>query len=137
MKVVFEHGGKEGMLHYDEHGHQVMVSHPNKKVSDIVKVYLNKERDFVVSGEKAGNTVGNRMIISGRATDNPNLMGMALSEMRAHTDISVKWDDPRNRDSMSVREHNMEMINQHDKNAKADKPIIKSLDDDTDYEIIN
>lgn len=130
MKVVFEHGGKEGMLHYDEHGHQVMVSHPNKKVQDVVKVYLNKERDFVVAGEKAGNTRGNRMIISGRAIDNPSLMGMALSEMRAHTDIAVNWNDPRNRDSMSVRKQNLE-------SSKVNKPIVKSLDGDTDYEIIN
>lgn len=130
MKVVFEHGGKEGILQYDEHGKQVMISHPDKKVRDVMRVYLNKERDFVVSGENMGNHVGNRLMISGQAIDSPNFMGMALSEMRAHTDISVKWDDPRNKDSMSVRKQNLE-------SANVNKPIVKSLDGDTDYEIIN
>jgi hypothetical protein len=130
MKVVFEHNGKEGMLQYDEHGHQVMVSHPDKKVRDVVRVYLNKERDFVMSGENPGGIVGNRTLVSGRALDDPHLFGMAMSEMRAHTGISVKWDDPRNRESMSVRNSNIGSV-------RADKPIVKSLDGDTDYEIIN
>jgi hypothetical protein len=130
MKIVFEHSGKEGMLQYDEHGKQVMISHPDKRVRDVMRVYLNKERDFVVSGENTGKCVGNRMIISGRALDDSNFMGMALNEMRAHTDIAVKWDDPRNRESMSVRKENLER-------SSVNKPIIKSLDGDTDYEIIN
>lgn len=133
MKVVFEHGGKEGMLHYSEGDQQVVVSHPDKKTRDLVHLYLNKERDFAVAGPVPEGCRGNRMRMVARGVDDSGTMDMALSEMKAHIGAHVKWDDPRNRESVSVRK----MLDKKDENAKADKPIVKSIDGDTDFYIIN
>jgi hypothetical protein len=136
MKVVIHHNDKEGMIQYDPDDRQVMVSHPDEYTRRIVNSYLNHRRDFTVAGELAEGEKGGRMRLTASPIDHSDIMDLALNEMKAHIGVQVNWGDKRNRPSKDHKELHNKLVPPVE-NDKANKPILKSIDGDTDYEIIN
>ena len=116
MKVNIHHEGKSGWVQYDPLGKEVLVSHPNEEVRNTVHHYLSNERRFTMP---ASDKIGHKMMIDATPTDSKGHMDMALSEMYHATGVHVNWGH---------EEHDGGL-----RNEKADKPILKSLSDDTRY----
>jgi hypothetical protein len=126
MKVAIHHGGDTGFVKYNQGNQEIMVTHPNEQVRNTVRHYLTNSRDFTVAGSKNLDEVGNRMILHTSPNKSAETMQMGLSEMFHHTGVHVNWGHEDN-----------DLGDKKDPNAKADKPILKSLFDDEGYEIIN
>jgi hypothetical protein len=131
MKVNIHHEGKEGFVKYNKGNHEVMVTHPDEQVRNSVRDYLNTERTFIVNGEDHENVVGNRVPMRMLPTADKHAMTMALCEMFHNTGVHVNWGHEDN----DIKD--ITAVDEPDPNAGADKPIVKSLFDDEDYEIIN
>lgn len=123
MKVAIHHQGKEGFIKYNKGNHEIMVTHPDEIVRRGVRKYLNTKREFVVPGSKH---VGDRKVIEGVPNESVDNMLMALTEMHHITGVHVNWGH---------KDTYIEGVTP-DPNAKADKPILKSIDGGT-FEIIN
>ncbi len=130
MKVAITHGGDTGFIRYDEGSRELMVTHPNEKVRNTVRHYLSHTRTFTVPASNDLRLVGNRVQKDLVPRDNKGNMNIALTEMQFHTGVGVDWgyggapEDPT-KDPIV------------DPNAEADKPILKSIDGDDTFEIIN
>lgn len=129
MKVAIHHGGKEGFVKYNKGNQEVMVTHPDVKVRNTVSHYLNAHRDFTM-GLGDDNQKGNRDLVYTKPSNSLHDMVMGLCEMHHHTGVTVNWGHEENNLKDMAEE-------QPDPNAQADKPILKSLFDDGDFEIIN
>lgn len=130
MKVSIHHQGVRGWVTYDPLNKEVMVSHPNELVRKAVRHYLNNEQKFDIP---LSHNIGHKGSILKKPTEDKMYMLMALSQMYHQTGVHVDWGHSEN--IGPYRYDNV--LDTPDPNTKADKPIVKSLFDDEDYEIIN
>lgn len=130
MKINIHHEGKEGWVHYDPLGEEVMVTHPNAEVRNTVNHYLTNAKTFTMP---ASEHRGSFMNIQAKPVDSTDFMNMALTEMYHTTGVHVNWGHEDNEEGKG----STHKVLQADTNSKADKPIVKSLLDDEDYTIIN
>lgn len=127
MRVAIHHEGKEGFVKYNRGNHEIMVTHPNELVRNTVRHYLNNERTFTVDGASSNNNRGHRMLLRANPNESDYTMKMALTEMFHNTGVHVNWGHEDN----DLSEPDV------DPNAQADKPILKSVDGDDIFEILN
>jgi len=127
MRVAIHHEGKEGFVRYNKQNKELMVTHPNEAVRNTVRHYLTTERGFTTDiGGSNDPSTGNRMIVYKTPNDNPDDLAQAMSEMHSNTGVHVNWGHEDN-DLSSLQSAGTE----------PDKPILKSLDDDETFDIIN
>lgn len=107
-----------------------MVNHPEEEVRQLVKSYLNKEKEFILPASNHEDVRGHRIKMRAVPTSDDNLLEMALCELHHNTGVHVNWAHPDNKSHHSRKQ----LVSD---NTKANKPIVKGLDDDQDYEIIN
>ena len=137
MKVAIHHDGKEGFVSYNSGNQEIMVTHPDERVRNTVRHYLTHKRHFTIPGSNNLHEVGNRKIVELAPIQNPMSMAMGLCEMSHHTGVHVNWGHEDNRlKELSEGIEDPKVETNPDPNAKADKPIVKSMDGN-DYEIIN
>jgi len=112
-----------GFVFYDENDHSVMVTHPDINIRRIVYSYLTKEKEFTVP---ASNNVGDSRIIVKKPCENVQFMEMGLCEMFHAIGVHVDWGNPDNTGGSTME-------------PEVDKQVtvIKSLDDEKSFEIIN
>ena len=114
MKIAIHQDGKYGFVQYNAPNGQLMVTHPDGRVRQRARDYLNKDRGFTVVGNH-----NSREIVYSKAVASHQFMDMALCEMFYNTGVHVDWNHADN------------------DFEGANKPILKSMDGDVDYEIIN
>jgi hypothetical protein len=103
-----------------------MVTHPNELVRNTVRHYLNNERTFIIAGSSNPDHKGHRIPIRANPNESDSHMKMALCEMFHNTGVHVNWGHEDN-----------DLTEQPDPNAQADKPILKSIDGEDIFEILN
>ena len=101
-----------------------MVTHPDPSIKKKIRSYLTSKKEFTVAPTEA---VGSRALVEAIPTDSIEFMDMALCEMFFNTGVHVNWGHSENDSS----------YRKPDPNAKADKPIVNSVDNDAKYKIVN
>jgi len=125
MRTAFHHDGKYGFVDYDEDNKEILVTHPDKEVRLTVKDYLTNPHMFIVPSGETG-VVGDRVLVKAKPTESSRHLNMALSEMYFNTGVHVDWSHKDNRPSNDEKQYF----------SNANKPIIKSIDGDEEYELI-
>lgn len=114
-----------GQIHFITSEEQVLVTHPDPNIRNIVKTYLTTERTFVEMEDHEDEDIRGAIYkVTAVPTESEHRMRMALGEMRARTGgITVDWshEDHRGPDSTRPKPEN----------------TYKSLFGDDEYDIIN
>lgn len=131
MKVAIHHNDKHGFVKYNPGNQEVMVTHPDEAVRNTVRHYLTNERTFITAGSSDLDKKGFRVPIYSKPNESVDTITMGLCEMFHNTGVHVNWGHDEN----ELKE--ITGANEPDPNAQADKPILKSLFGEEDYEIIN
>lgn len=126
LKIAIHYDGKYGFIKYDPESQEVLVTHPNSKVRDVVYKYLTTTRDFVTELEKPGkNHTGTTGMIYVSPTDSAEYVEMALCEMFFNIGVHVDWNN----------EHNQ--YPEDDNEDIIEKSQVLSVFGEDEYQIIN
>lgn len=123
MKIAIHKDGVEGFVTFKPEGKELMVTHPDEQVRNRVRKYLTTERPFTIPGRNLGQKCDEYHT----ATEDPNYMDMALCEMKHRTGVQVNWYHPDN-EGWHYKPNT---------SPEEDRVVIKSIDDDEEYLIIN
>lgn len=129
MKVAILHEDQYGWVYYDSLNKEVMVSHPNRAVRNTVRHYLNNARPFMFPSSNNLEELGNRIAVEVVPTDNQGYLELALSEMFSNTGVRVDWGKGEDAD--------LDKPEDIDPNSDSNKPIVKSVDGQASYKLVD
>lgn len=123
LRIAIHYNDKYGFVKYDPESQEVMVTHPNSKVREVVYKYFTTTRGFVTEvGEVEEGSTGVTNLVYVSPVESVEYVEMALCEMFFSIGVHVDWN----------HEHN-----QYPDDDTVEKSQVLSIFGDDEYQIIN